>query len=233
MKKMLTTQWLKRNVVLGLALLVLCLWMPHSTKAETEGPGVVRCANLIYGSNKTSVCFSDKFLVQVHKDTLIETHRRFVPVKLDSNELFDHPFAVMTGEGTFALTQTQRDNMTDYLYSGGFLVASAGCSSKAWNQSFEKELNLMFPDVELVTLEADHPIFHTVYDITSSKYRSGASKLPELRAMEIDGRVVMIWSPDGLNDTANAGPNCCCCGGNEVKSARNLNVNILAYALTH
>jgi len=82
-------------------------------------------------------------------------------------------------------------------------------------------------------LDADHPIFHTVYDVTSSKYKSGSQKLPVLKGLEVDGKIVLIWSPDGLNDTANAGPNCCCCGGNEVKSAKLLNVNILAYALTH
>jgi hypothetical protein len=72
-----------------------------------------------------------------------------------------------------------------------------------------------------------------VYDITQSNYKSGGPRLPDLEALEIDGRVVMILSPDGLNDTGNAGPGCCCCGGNEVKSALKLNVNILAYALTH
>ena len=211
-----------------------CLYFAgHAVQAESEGAGVVKSANLIYASNKTSVCFSDKFLVQVQKDSLIRTHRRFVPVKMESNELFEHPFAVMTGEGDFSLTEPQRENLTDYLKSGGFLVASAGCSSRPWNQAFQREITRMFPDRELTTLGAEHPVFHTVYDITHSRYKSGESKLPELRALEIDGRVVMIWSPDGLNDTANAGPNCCCCGGNEIKSARDLNVNILAYALTH
>lgn len=230
------TTALPRPVVLCVAAAMFAaslLWTSSPTAAEADGPGVVRCANLIYASNKTSVCFSDRFLVQMQEDTLVRTHRRFVPVKLESGELFDHPFAVMTGEGAFSLSDDQRQNLADYLYSGGFLVASAGCSSRPWNASFEREVAAMFPDRELTTLGADHPIFHTVYDITASRYKSGEAKLPELRALEIDGRVVMIWSPDGLNDTAHAGPDCCCCGGNEVKSARDLNVNILAYALTH
>jgi hypothetical protein len=72
-----------------------------------------------------------------------------------------------------------------------------------------------------------------VYDIASSRYKSGENKLPDLYGLELDGRIVLIWSPDGLNDTANAGPNCCCCGGNEVKAAKMINVNLLSYALTH
>ena len=193
----------------------------------------MKSANLIYASNKTSVCFSDEFLAQAQKDSLIRTHSRFVAVKMESDDLFEHPFAVMTGEGNFTLTEPQRNNLYNYLRSGGFLVASAGCSSRPWNRAFEREVARMFPDRELITLDVSHPVFHTVYDISHSRYKSGQSKLPDLRALEIDGRVVMIWSPDGLNDTANAAPECCCCGGNELESARRINVNILAYALTH
>ncbi len=127
----------------------------------------------------------------------------------------------------------QRENLRDYLMHGGFIEASAGCSSEPWNQSFHREIAAIFPDIKMKTLGPNHPIFHTVYDIGSSPYHSGASHLPKVEALEIDGRVVVLWSPDGLNDTGNAGPNCCCCGGNEVGEAKKMNVNILAYALTH
>ncbi|MEM9417534.1 MAG: DUF4159 domain-containing protein [Planctomycetota bacterium] len=198
-----------------------------------DDPGLVRAAKLVYANNKSSVCFADQFLTVLADETHVRTHPDLIPVKSESGELFDYPFAVMTGEGAFNLTEPQLDNLRTYLTHGGFVIASAGCSSKDWNHSFGKAVGQLFPDAELTTLDAEHPIFHTVYDITTSKYKSGGSKLPELRALELDGRVVMIWSPDGLNDTANAGPNCCCCGGNEIKSAKQLNVNILAYALTH
>ncbi len=227
----------RRTALALLAALVLQWTVAGPLAAQDAGKpdeeGVVRCANLIYGTNKTSVCFSDEFLVQIQKDTHIKTYRRFYPVKLESGELFEFPFSVMTGEGAFGLSDQQRQNLRDYLLNGGFVIASAGCSSKPWNDSFKREIEQMFPDVALNQLDASHPIFHTVYDITSSKYKSGANKLPDLFGLDVDGKTVMIWSPDGLNDTANAGPSCCCCGGNEVKSARQLNVNILAYALTH
>ncbi|QQE11260.1 DUF4159 domain-containing protein [Planctomycetota bacterium] len=205
----------------------------NNTKSSREEEGVVHTANLVYGSGKTSVCFSDQFLTQIEKDTHIRTYKKFHAVKLESEKLYEYPFAVMTGEGTFRLTKTQRINMRDYLNNGGFIIASAGCSSKKWNNSFKQEITRMFPKKKLKELDKSHRIFHTVYDITSSKYKSGNKKLPELHGLEVDGKVVLIWSPDGLNDTANAGANCCCCGGNEIKSARILNVNILAYALTH
>src|SRR5258705_5731795 len=107
-------------------------------------PGQVQCANLIYATNKTSVCFSPKFLEDLQQQTNIVTSHQFSPVRVDSAELFKFPFAVMTGEGGFTLTQTQRDNLHDYLTNGGFLVASAGCSSSPWSASFRQEIAKIF-----------------------------------------------------------------------------------------
>ncbi|MEM8737002.1 MAG: DUF4159 domain-containing protein [Planctomycetota bacterium] len=219
-------------VIVG-AILVLT---PLSAAAgDADDPGRVYAAKLVYANHKTSVCFSEQFLTEVAEQTHIDTHRELVPVQSGSAELFNYPFAVMTGEGAFTLTDAQVDNLRTYLTHGGFVIASAGCSSKDWNHSMAAALKRMFPDRSdgLTALTADHPIFHSVYDITSSRYKTGGSKLPELRGLELDGRVVLVWSPDGLNDTANAGGGCCCCGGNEIQSAKQLNVNILAYALTH
>ena len=194
--------------------------------------GLVQCANLIYGHSKSSVCFSDEFLAQVQKDTNIRTNRRFCPVKLDGAEVYQYPFAVMTGEGAFTLTPPQRVNLRNYLTRGGFLLASAGCSSSAWDASFRSEIRAVFPDKSLQKLPMSHPAFHTVYDINElGTTHSGPQGY--LEGLEIDGKIVLIYSREGLNDTPNAGPGCCCCGGNEIRNARQVNVNLLAYALTH
>ena len=63
-----------------------------------------------------------KILTILQQKTTIVTERRFKPVKLDSQELFDFPFIVMTGEGDFRLLQTERDNLAKYLQGGGFLL---------------------------------------------------------------------------------------------------------------
>jgi hypothetical protein len=194
-------------------------------------PGVVQCANLIYGQNQTSHCFSDEFLAQIQKDTNVRTNRRFFPVKLEAAELYQYPFAIMTGDGNFTLTQAQRDNLRQYLLRGGFLVASPSCSSQPFNASFRSEIARAFPDIKLQTLALDHPIFHTVHDINQLQATHGGPA-PHIEALEIDGRIALIYSPDGLNDTPNAGPGCCCCGGNEIVNAKLINVNLLAYALS-
>jgi hypothetical protein len=197
-----------------------------------SGPGVVQCANLIYGQDKSSVCFAEEFLALLQRDTSIRTNRRFYAVKSDSVELYQYPFAIMTGEGSFTLTAAQRNNLRNYLQRGGFLLASPGCSSSQWDASFRAEVQAIFPNMELKRIPMTHPIFHTVYDIDRlDTTHSGGDAY--LEGLEIDGKIVLIYSHEGLNDTANSGPGCCCCGGNEVQNSRQVNANLLAYALTH
>ena len=191
----------------------------------------VQCANLIYGGTQTSRCFSDEFLSAVQRETTITTERRFKTVKLASDELFNYPFAVMTGEADFHLSNQERENLKRYLENGGFILASAGCSSKTFDSAFRREMKAVFPDKELKTLPKDSPIFRTVYKIERLDLKSPAEE-PTLLAMEHAGKIVAIYSLHGLNNTANA-PGCCCCGGNEIKNSLEMNVNILAYALLY
>lgn len=191
----------------------------------------IRCANLIYAGTETSRCFSDQFLSSMQQLTAIPTERRFKSVKLASEELFQFPFVVMTGEASFALSAAERDNLEKYLTSGGFLLASAGCSSSEWDKAFRREILRIFPDHELVPLPPEHPLFHTVADIDKLKL---AHEAPDasLAGLTLGDKTVLVFSRHGLNDTEHT-EGCCCCGGNEISNALEVNINILAYALLH
>ncbi len=193
--------------------------------------GMVNCANLIYGDGKTSECFSGGFLKQIATETHVVANEQLIPVQVDSPDLFNYPVAVMTGEGTFRLTTKQRVSMRNYLENGGFIIASAGCSSQEWQESFRRSIGEVFPEIHLKRIKPSHPVFRTVYEIDELQCKG--SHKAHLEGLEIDGKIVLIFSPDGLNDTGNSGGNCCCCGGNEIKNSLQMNVNLLAYALTH
>ena len=81
--------------------------------------------------------------------------------------LFEFPLVIMTGEGAFDLPDAERENLRRYIERGGFLLASAGCSSPDWDRSFRRN-GKIFPDHALEALKFDHPLFHTVYDINES-----------------------------------------------------------------
>jgi len=228
-----------KTIIAAVAILAATLSLAFSLSAEDARPlaqreqrlGVVKCANLVYANNKSSVCFSDQFLAQAAKDTNTKTTGKFTAIRADEVELYEYPFAVMTGEGAFVLTAAQRDNLKNYLTRGGFLLASAGCSSPEWAASFNREIKTIFPTLEMKKLEMSHELFRTVYEIKELTAKRNST--PHLSGLEIDGKIVVVFTEDGLNDTANAGPNCCCCGGNEIRNAKLINVNLLAYALTH
>jgi hypothetical protein len=206
--------------------LFISAWFASS--ADDSTGETVECANLIYSGTKSSVCFSEEFLSAVATGTSINTSRKFKPVKLGEKEVFHFPFAVMTGEGSFALTDDERKNLKLYLEKGGFLLASAGCSSKEWGDSFTHEIETIFPDRKLAEVPMDHPIFRTVFDVQRLDMSHGGEA--KLFGLTIGGKIVLIYSPDGLNDTATM-HGCCCCGGNEIQNSQKVNANILAYAL--
>ncbi len=219
----------QRSLLLSRAapLLWLLLASPARATDANGGGDTIECANLIYAGTKSSVCFSEEFLAAVAGETRINTSRKFKPVKLGEPEAFGFPFAVMTGEGPFALTEEERKNLKLYLEKGGFLLASAGCSSKEWGDCFVREIEAIFPAQPLADVPLSHSIFRTVFDIPRLETKHEDAKL---LGLTIGGKIVLIYSADGLNDTA-AMHGCCCCGGNEIENSRKVNANILVYAL--
>jgi len=223
---------MKRTVIIGI-IIGWTLILPRMFTAEEQTPAV-QVGNLTYATDKRGVCFADDFLAVAAREMDVRIERKFLTVRLDSDEIFNYPFIVMSGEGAFTLSEDELAHMRDYLDRGGLLLASAGCSNVKWSQSFEKAMETLYPESAFEQLELDHPIFHTVYDIDRIDVKKSRNLAPRaLFALMHGDRVSVVYSPLGLNDTANAGEGCCCCGGNEIRNARDINVNILTYALTH
>lgn len=212
-------------------LVLLASLSAFALRAHADKDGAVQCANVIYAGNKTSRCFSDAFLTTLQQKTTIVAERRFKPVKLDSKELFEYPFLVMTGEGEFRLLQTERENLAKYLKGGGFLLASAGCSSKEWDEAFRREMKGLLKEHPLQQIQPVHPLFRTVFHIEKLDLAK-SSGAASLEGIDINGKLVCVYSRHGLNDTQNSS-GCCCCGGNEIRNSLEVNVNIVAYALLH
>jgi hypothetical protein len=207
----------------------------RSAKAIAETPSLggesaslVQVANLIYAGTKTSECFSDHFLRRAEKDSSISTSRRLHSVKLASNEIYHFPLVVMTGEGEFTLLAEERENLRQFVERGGFVLASAGCSSQEWDRSFRQEMATIFKEQRLEPIGSEHLVFHSAYDIERLEAKHGTPQ--PLVGISFGTRLGVLYSQDGLNDTSHA-QGCCCCGGNEITNAEEINVNILLYSL--
>lgn len=206
---------------------------PGVRPAASSGPPdltILQCGNLIYAESQSSVCFADKFLGDVARDTSLKVARTFCPVRVGSDSLFDFPFCVMSGNENFTLTTKERENLRRYLTHGGFLLASPGCSDAKWDKAFRSEIKLCFPDVSLKKIPMSHPVFATVHRISQITEKHG--RAVALEGLELNGRLVLIYSTEGLNDVANA-KGCCCCGGNEINDAARVNVNVFTYAVLY
>ncbi len=213
----------------------MSLTLTHAEQdAETGAEAVdseIVVARLTYDDGKSAVCFADQFLTTYARETEQNVRRGYVQVALDSDDLFEYPFVVFSGQEAFELSDKEKKNLKRYIERGGFVLASAGCSNNAWARSFEAVFTELFGEDQLVGLDPKHALFHTVYDIDHIDVRRPGGRTP-IQAMTTDGRVRVLYSPLGLNDTGNAGADCCCCGGSEIKNARLINVNALGYALT-
>jgi hypothetical protein len=214
----------KTRLACAAALLGFCLAGGGTDMTE------IQCGNLIYQGTKSSVCFADRFLTQARLETNLRVAASFYPVKLDADELFDTPFCVFSGDKNFTLTQHERDNLKKYLLNGGFILASPSCSDEHWDASFRREIKLCFPDLSLSRIPMSHPIFSVVNKIPRLTDKYGRPTLIE--GLEIDGRLAVVYSKDGLNDVSHA-EGCCCCGGNQITECLRVNVNVLTYALLY
>jgi hypothetical protein len=205
-------------------ILILAAVLAHA--ADTRR---IEVGNLIYAGDKTSVCFSDRFLTTVKTEAGIDCATRMRAVRMgDLSDLASVPFAVMNGQESFRFTPEERSNLKLWLASGGFLLASAGCSSQQWSASFVAEMQAIFGPEALQPVPMDHPLFRTLIPLSNAPLKGGGNAA--FKGISIDGRLVCLFSAEGLNDTEHT-QGCCCCGGNEVKPAEEIVANTLVYAL--
>jgi len=224
--------------MLGVGCLALFLLLPITVAAQptTTTPPVhsdltlLQCGNLIYAGNKSSVCFADNFLTDVTRQTNLRVNPSFCSVRLDADTLFDFPFCVMSGNETFSFTPKEREQFRKYLTQGGFLLASPSCSDEKWDKAFRQEIKICFPEYALKPIPMTHPIFSIVNRIPRLTEKHGKEVFIE--GLEINGRLVMVYSKDGLNDVQHAS-GCCCCGGNEIEYPALVNVNVFTYAVLY
>lgn len=160
------------------------------------------------------------------------------------DDLFDYPTLFMHGRNAFSFGKEERERLKLYFKRGGFLFANAVCASKKFEESLLKEIEAIFPDAELVDVPIDDPIFTGRYGgfkIETLQYRTRKVENgrkttaivvegpPRLKGIAIDGRWVLLYSPD---DVACALENVAAsnCDGLTQKSAFRLATNVLFYA---
>jgi hypothetical protein len=118
--------------------------------------------------------------------------REVVVTALDPS-LRDHPLLFLTGHGEVAFSAEERRALRGYLESGGFLLAD---DTFGLDESFRREMSLLFPDRPLTELPPDHPVFHLLYDLPGGlpKVHEHTGAPPQAFGIFHEGRLVVFYA---------------------------------------
>ena len=113
-------------------------------------------------------------LFEVQESTSIEVNEQPAQVRLDSVDLFNHPFSVVIGDQGFEpLSDLAVENLRRYLTYGGFIVFddASGRKSSEFLTSVKRLSRRVFPNLGLNPLPKDHSLYRSFFLLNSPRGR--------------------------------------------------------------
>jgi uncharacterized protein DUF4159 len=134
---------------------------------------------------------------------------------LTAPDLGDFPLLYMSDPGYMVVSKEEKAALARYLANGGFVWCDDFWGDAEWQQ-FADVMRQVLPGREWRVLSADHPIFHTVFDLndgmpqipalpfaspggstaespSAHKFPAGSLDTPEMRAwLDDDGRIMVL-----------------------------------------
>ncbi|TVQ60925.1 MAG: DUF4159 domain-containing protein [Phycisphaerales bacterium] len=216
-----------------LGLFAVLLLLPTSARAQDASepidPGAIGVAHLRPESGRQAECLSSRFLRVLARQTGWAVRESVASVGVLEERLDGYAVAILSQAGAYELTSHELGALRHWLDTGGSLVVTGPCGPGDWLVSAERTIARLYPDQPPADLEHDHPLFHALYDLGPPVQTNGQPGV--VRAIERDGRPVLLFSPAGLNDTDGAGGGCCCCGGVELRDAHHLLANFIVLTI--
>lgn len=114
-------------------------------------------------------------------------------VEVGSRDLFLYPYVYMTGHGNVVFSEVEAANLRKYLIGGGFLHID---DNYGLDKFIRIELKKVFPELELVELPFNHPIYHQKYDFPQGlpKIHEHDGKPPQGFGLIYEGRLIAFYS---------------------------------------
>lgn len=167
-------------------------------------------------------------------------------VPITAEELFNYHMAFMHGRTVFTLTPAERKQLAEFVERGGLLLANSICGSKAFTDSFRREMEAAFLGKHLERIPADDPLLTRAYggfDLSLVTRRDpqgseGGGPLkaslrkvpPTLEGIKFGDRWGVIFSPYDLS-CALEKHNSLECQGYIREDAARIGLNVLLYSL--
>lgn len=127
-------------------------------------------------------------------------------VEVGSSDIFNYPFIHMTGHGNVIFSQSEAENLRNYLIGGGFLHIS---DNYGMDKFIRPQMKKVFPELDFVELPFNHPIYHQKYSFKNGlpKIHEHDNKAPQGFGIIYQGRLVVFYDyecdlGDGWEDAA-------------------------------
>ena len=114
-------------------------------------------------------------------------------VEVGSDDIFNYPFIHMTGHGNVVFSQSEAENLRNYLYAGGFLHIDDNYGMDSY---VREEIRKVFPENELIQLPNNHPIFYGKFSFPNGlpKIHEHNANPPQALAIIEDGRILCLYT---------------------------------------
>lgn len=150
-------------------------------------------------------------------------------VETGSSDIFQFPLLHMTGHGNVFFSETDAENLSNYLLSGGFLHIDDNYGMKPYViEAFKK----VFPNKDFVELPTNHYIFNIAYKFPKGlpKIHEHDGKRPQAFGLFNEDRLIVLFTfesdlgdgwedPSVHNDPENVREKALKMGANIVKYA--------------
>lgn len=114
-------------------------------------------------------------------------------VEVGNRELYLYPYVYMTGHGNVVFSESEAANLRNYLLGGGFLHID---DNYGLDKYIRIELKKVFPELELVELPFDHPVYHQKFNFPKGlpKIHEHDGKPSQGLGLIYEGRLVVFYS---------------------------------------
>jgi len=114
-------------------------------------------------------------------------------VEVGSVDIFQYPFLHMTGHGNVFFSDSDVENLRNYMLSGGFLHIDDNYGMEPY---ITKEIKKVFPNTDLVEIPSDHEIFNIAFKFPDGlpKIHEHDGKRPQAFGIFYEGRLVLLFT---------------------------------------
>jgi len=114
-------------------------------------------------------------------------------VEPGSPELFNYAYVDLTGHGNVYFSESEVQNLRNYLESGGFLQIS---DNYGFDPFIRREIKKVFPELDFIELPFSHPIYHQKYQFPNGlpKIHEHNNKPAQGFGLIYQGRLVCFYN---------------------------------------